>query len=509
MACVTPRMNSRLLSILGAASCAWLSASAGCEKPDAHARSVRQAENTLLTVGLGGSAAAPREVLEKKYAEALQALNDESARSDEAKAINAALAASAVGGQAEIACAAYREADARLLAAYIRAKASVSLYREQSGLAASVKGYDPSADVSAFDAEQAKRRAELESAKQALKANEDRLADIRGRSKAKADQAASIMESLGPRRERLLNAIGSERASLAEALNKERRSAELLMKDAELLSAEADRYAPLSGELLLSVRQVERQIESLENAKQRARQLADSREAIGRDAESAARTTGEEAARDLESMRTLLEEVVRPAFETAASKLGQYTGKVGQSRGGPEQRLLSINQGFAAQGVGALHREFGESVGRAALLMQQAADATPALSNAGELRSAAEALAARSKEALTEALQQFEKAKSSFESGGGSPEVKQRLESLAQRVQAMWVGLGGIPPEEPAPALEEAAPVPEEGSEPGADASMSTDPSQEQSPSEAAADQQAPDESSAPEGSSTEPPPER
>jgi hypothetical protein len=435
----------------------------GCDRQDSASRAIEEAKTHLATAGAGGSAAAPKYVLDKKFKEAIAALKA-SEGSESTGALQSAIEAGALGGQGDVAADAFRQADARLLAALNVAKAKVNLYTDQRALEAALKGYDPQGDIAHFDDQVKERERELAEAKRALSENTSKVDALRAEARDKAFRGQSMMESVGVQREQMMNASPGERAALASQVSAVRRDAELVMKDSELLEAEAARIAPRSGELELLVRQAERQIAALNAAKDRARDLAKSRADASAEAARGAETTAREVAEAVALVRKVFDEEVKPAFDAAAAKLSQSASKLTQSRGGPDQKLLTLMNGSAAQSLGSLQREFGESVARSATVLGLAAALTPAVEGASEWSKAAAELRAQSMQAMETALEQYEKATSAFDSAGGSAEVRERVEALAARVEQTRIRLGGKKPEEPAPAEGE-APTPESPAE--------------------------------------------
>lgn len=468
-------------------------AAGGCERSDPQSRAIGEASNTMLATGVGGSSPAPRATLDKNFKQVLATLKEGGDGDDATKAIMAALGGNALGGQGEIAAAGFREADGHLLSAVGEAKARLGLYVEQRSLATALDGYDPEADVARFDAAMKEREKALVAAERALDDVKKRVETTRGKAKGKADQGRGMMERLGGLRQRLMDASSEDRPGLAAELNKARREAEGVMKESELLEAEAETISPLLIERSLAVEEVERQIASLEVAKSRARELAASRAAGAAEATKGAEQTGAEVAQVIAEVRRVLAEEVKPAYESAAAMFNQEAAKYSQSRNGPDQKLLKLTAGSAAQSIGALHREYAASLGRVGQVLALAGKIQPEIEGAEEFRAAAEAIEGERKQALAAALEQYDKARSAFESGG-SGDLRERLEALSARVTEAWVALGGTPPEEPKaeepPPAEEVAPAPEAEGE----VQPAKDP--------------APETESAPESAETPPPPE-
>lgn len=430
----------------------------GCGREDSASRAIAEAKTHLVTAGAGGSAAAPKDVLEKKFKEAIASLKPGEG-SDSSKALQSAIEAGALTGQGDAAAGTYRRADARLLASLNKAKARLNLYTDQRALATALEGYDPKADIASFDDQINERERELAEAKKAHAANLSKVEALRADAGEKASRGQSMMQSVGALRQQLMDAQPVDRAALALQLNTARREAELVMKDSELVDADAARIAPHSGELALLVQQAERQIASLNAAKDRARALAKSRAETSAEAARGAEQTAGEVVESISEVRRVLDEEVKPAFDAAIAKLTQAAGKFAQSRGGADQRLLTLMNGTAAQAVGSLQREGGESTARVATILEIASKAKPPIAGASEWAQAAQTLREQSKQAFETALEQYEKAKSALDSAGGSGDVKERIEALAARVEQTRIRLGGKAPEAPAPeAAPEAAP---------------------------------------------------
>lgn len=457
--------------IVATAACVALLAG-GCERRDPATRAINETKNTLLAAGSGGSAAAPAETLQKNYAQAIATIKDDGA-SEATKAINAAIAANILHGQGGLEAEQFRRADAALLRDMATARAKLGLYIEQQALATALSGYDPKADLAAFDAQIKQREQELADAKKRHEANESRVAGIKARASAKAEEGRAAMQALGSMRAALPEASADDRPALAQRLNEGRRRAERLMKESDLLEAEAAQFAPESTGLALEVNRVEHQIASLNTAKESARGLAESRRSTSAEAARGAEATATELSEAVRAVRASLAEHVKPAYEAALGKLNQAAGKFGQARGGPDQNLLALTGGAAAQSIGALQREYAEVLARVADLLNSAGSVQPAIPGASEFAQAGEETAAESKQILDAAFQQYEKAKSAVRSGG-SAELRERVDQLAARINETWVMLGGTPPEEEklseSPESDEASPAPEAESDVAPDA---------------------------------------
>lgn len=426
----------------------------GCDRPDPQSRAIAEARNTLAATGAGGSAAAPRESLDKNYGKVLATIRQTGDGSDAGKAIASAIEAGALSGQGDLAADEFRRAQGVLRSELNAAGALLRLYSEQRGLEASLAGYDPNSDIARFDDLIAERTREREASMRALAEQKKQVDDLLARSRSLAEQAKGMMQSQAALRQRLIDASSAERPALAEQLHKARREAESVVKESEILEAEAAKIEPITGEIELRVRQVERQIESLNAAKERARDLARSRAAQADEARRAAERTSGELTEAVNAALAVLNDQVKPAFNAALSKMSQAASKYGQSRGGPDQRLLSVSSGSAALAMGGLQREYGESLRLASTLVDLASRARPPLAHAEEFAAASAALADESRQANEAALQQYEKARSLFQAGGGTAEARERLDRLSARLNETWIRLGGKPPEEPPAATE-------------------------------------------------------
>ncbi|MDX2116419.1 MAG: hypothetical protein SFZ24_12485 [Planctomycetota bacterium] len=448
-----------LLALLaGAASLA------SCERADPRTEAMVRSRDTFSAVGSGGSAAAPSEVLSKGYQSVLGELSGAGSPDDQAMAaLFSAMNAHALSGQGDLAAAKFREADARLMRATNAAAATLKLLVDQRSLARALEGYDPSADIARFQSEAQAKRGELEQVRGRLAEATRRVEAIRAEAAQKLEQSRGMREALAPLQARLTEATSAERGAAAEKLHEERRRADAVAREGELLEARAVREAPAIGELELEVARVERQIEMLEQAAQRARDAATRRAEESRAAAEAARSTEAEARTVVAEVLRVVNEEVTPAFEEARGKMQSAASKLASARGGPAQQVLSSATGAAAQLLGALHREHGEALSRAAQVVESAL-LDPPIGGAEGVAEAAAGLRSAAEAARAAALEQYEKARGIFESGG-SGEAGERLQRLSTRVNEMWVRLGGKAPEAaPESPAEPAAETPAEGS---------------------------------------------
>lgn len=424
----------------------------GCERDDANERAIVESRNTLTAAGSGGSVSPPRAALDRSYSQVLATIRRVEGGSASEPEIAAAIGALASWGQGGLASSSYRDADSRLLAALNNAKALLDLCVRQHALASALQGYDPSADVQRFEAEVRERQTELNSIRQALEANEALVGSLRARAEEQAEGARGMMQSLASMRARLTEATPEERAEVARRLQELRRQAEAVMKESEVLTAEAERVAPLSAELRFELERVERQIGLLESAKEGVNLLSRQRADASAEALRSAESASADLAEALGEVLRIFREEVQPAYQSASAMLSNAASQLSRARGGPDQRVLATAVGYALQGAASLHREFSESAGRAALILEMSAAIRPAIPRADMFEKTAAAMREDARAAVQAALEQYERARASFASGGGSGDLRDRLDRVASRIDEMRIRLGATPDAPPADA---------------------------------------------------------
>lgn len=444
-------IRSRVSPLAPVLCAAMMVALAGCEKQDSESIAIAKARNTLEALDTGGIAAPPTNRSER-FAEAAKAVASITG-SDPSAALAQALGGTAILGQAELAQAAYRERDSELLRLVAAARAKLNLYQRQRGLAASLSNYNPQPEIDGYEQVIGQRNKELAALEVELRSNDARVAELRSQAQAKSEQGRSMRESSASLEQSLLSADSSSRPGLAEQVRVARRAADAVLKEADLLEVQAARYAPTSGELQLKVQQVRRQIESLEKAIAGARERDQSMKRQSAEATTAAEAAGTEAQAAVAAVVSHANDSVKPAFDSAVSLIAQASSKLnaGRSSGGAAQQA---SVGLAAHAEGAFRREFAESLSRVAALLADAGSITPAIPGGDGFASEAKTFSEQGAEASKAALEAYERAQSSFSSGGGGA-TGERLQKLSAAIDAFLVERGLKKPPEPEPAASE------------------------------------------------------
>jgi predicted nucleic acid-binding Zn-ribbon protein len=446
----------RSVMMCTAASLALLAG--GCDGSDDTGTSIAKSRNTLEALGSGGTAAAPPSLRDRQFGEAAGAVGKASG-SGSSEALAQALGGQALAGQAELAMRDYRVADGQLLRLMSVARAKLRLYNDQRALAAALSTYNPQPDIDKFDQSLAERRSELAKVREALAANDAKVQGILDQAKAKADEGRAMREAAASLEQSLLAASAQDRAAQAEQVRTARRAVDAVLRQADELEVQAARVAPTSAELRLQVAQVERQIESLEKAKAGARERFETERRQSAEASRAADTAATELDAAIDAVLTHFDEKSRPTFDAAQSKLSQASSKVGAARtsGGASAQVAS---GLVAHAQASMQREFAEALGRVAALVDEAAKLQPGTPGASRFATRAAETSEQHKAAVASAAEMYDRAKSSFGSGGGG-DTGERVQRLAALLEQRASALAGRP--EPAPEGE----APQDGSSEG------------------------------------------
>ncbi len=438
---------------LGLAAMLALS-SGGCDRHDEVAQTIAKTRNTLEALAAGG--AAPQTLRHAKYQEIVSALTPIAQQSNgESVSLAQALLGEALAGQGEIAADAFRSADQELLRAVSAASAALNLYVEQRALEASLTGYSPEADIATFSRTSDERRKERTSAVNALAETVSQRDQLLERASSIAGQGQALRENEAKLRTQASAAPAAERLPLVESAQRLRRQWEALLKQAEELRAEAAQFDPLIVETELTIKQSDRQLASLDQARESARARAESLRTESVAAGRAADQAAEVVTIAFDAVLAAINEGSIPAFEEAQSKYDQALTRVGSARGVASRPGATVSAATIAHALGSLRREQGESLARVAFLLEQAGKARPALAGAGEYAATAQRLRTQAIEVLQAAADAYERASASFESsdGGGSQDVSERMSRLARELSELRRSITGEP--EPEPALEE------------------------------------------------------
>lgn len=459
----------------------------GCSGEDETTAAIKQARNTLVSLGSGGSAAPPIAMRESRLQEVVGTLQRASSgASGDNNAILAGVLGEALSAQGDILADRFREVDARMLTALNRADATINLLREQRSLATALEGYDPATDLSTLNEAARQLGEQLSRVRSMLQDNE---AGVR----ALIDEADSVEAAVRPLideetrlREEMLLASPGARSGLAERAREVRRQREEASVRAEGLRAEAERYGPRSQEVELQIRQIETQIGSVESTKARLTEKAQAQAQQARAAREQAEQTARLVGELLTGVVTLVREEIQPRASEALAKYAEASSRFGQARSGPSRAVVAALGGTTQLSIASLQREYAESLSRAAALLADAGSITPAVSGGAGFGEAAKAMREEAKAAMQAAGEAYQNASDGL---SGSEALSNRLASRAREIRGepepppeeefseepdqQWAPEDGgeepaAHPDDPDAAPEEPAhETPEEGADPG------------------------------------------
>lgn len=429
--------------VLGVGLVVALAGVSGCDGQDEATVAIESARNTLASVS--GSSAVPASMREQKLGQVVSALQQASGDAgEESGAIIAGLMGDALAGQADILASRFRDADARLLRALNRADSLLNLLRTQRSLADALSGYDPTEDLAALDEQARELGSRLASTQEALEANEARIGELRQQAEGLEARTSELAERENELRRQMNFAGSAERPEVARRAYEVRREREVALREAEALRVLAERMAPASAEIRLSIRQVETQIGSIEATKQMLREKQrterEASEAARREAESVAARVGEAA----QEVLAIVRDDLQPAASAALSKYGEAASKWNQARSGPSRSVASTRAAAVQHAIASVQREYAESLTRAARVLGEAGGVRPPVEGSAQLREAAEQMVNEAEEALGAAADAYEAASSGLASGEGGGGLGERLARIAREIRG-----------EPEPVVEE------------------------------------------------------
>jgi len=289
---------------------------------------------------------------------------------------------------------------------------------------------------------------QLAATQQALTANDARIKELMDQAQSLESQTSALAERENDLRKSMNFASSEQRPEIARRAYEARRDREIAYREAEALRVQAERVAPLSTEIQLSIRQLETQIGSIEATKQMLREKQRTEQAASEGARREADATAGLVREAAQGVLAIVTEELQPAASEALSKYGEAASRWNQARSGPSRTLANIRAAAVQHGIGSLQREYAESLARAARLLGEVGGLRPAINGSQAFRDAAEQMVTEAGEALIAAADAYESASSGLASGEGQGGLGERLARLAREIR-------GEP--EPAPAPEEEA----------------------------------------------------
>jgi hypothetical protein len=404
-----------------------------CDREPQSAKTLREQSDKLEVLGTGGSAG-PAKAQANTFKETttkLAGLGD-----GKVAAAGMTLVSGAHTGLADEQIAALEEKERAATAKLNEVQAALAVYAGVSSVAAVAESYDPTGDLSDASKAKAEREKSAEDARARLAVIERQIAELRAAVKAKNDAADAKMLEFNEAMARTTSMTATQALPIVQAAHKAKREADALKLEAGKVEAQLDVTIPLANELRLLVEQSVNQAKSLDD---RAAEL----NAKKSNSVRLAATAREEASKAKDEIRKLVGELeslrsgeVQSAGESALNTLSQAV-KAAQAAGTEVPGGSKLALGTAKQKVGDVHATRARGYQAYAALLTDLAKAEPKLPDAGDYATRAQAAKAAADEAIQAARAAYAEAGSAFNGVQVTGEVKQRLQALGARLQAM------------------------------------------------------------------------
>jgi hypothetical protein len=464
----TSRRRRALLIALLAAGTA-LAPLAGCGR-DADEQSLNEASIRLSAMSKGPGNAVPEAVARDVYQEVIGSL-EQIASGGGAQAADAALLLSeaqrGLAGHADNdAGAAHRNAQLR----HAGIRAALRGWQMHSAAAEAAASYDPAPELAELDRE-IRARQDLAAQERQRKADiEAEIASLLGQVTERMTEASELRARAGELRLEIPRVSATEGLELTNQIRTLSRRADGLELEARALKVQSDR-------LNLDLRAAEVEIDKLVNQIEllgQSRAAVQARAATAEAEAARSRAEAQQAATRLAELLDTGENALSPMMDGPVAEAARNAASRYAMAARSARQALTVRRsgaqlaiGQAQQGLGTTHWKHAIGLDAYAHLLEELAQARPALPAAGEYASRAAAAREAATEAKRAAYDAFREARSAFSATGARDDTAQRLEAVSAMLDtiARSVGEGVIDAEAlqqietPDPAQPEAEPA--------------------------------------------------
>ncbi len=409
--------------------------SAGCEEEDQSNATIREASHIMAAINAGGGASATAPHREDSYDRIIRMLEPVIRSSDgSAKAAAQVITAQAMAGKGRFEAQRAIQIEDRCSMLISSAHNEADLFAAHSGLAGALVMYDAQPE---FDDLQTQTDAvidEVEAARSRVRGIDDRVAQLRERSDAARDEAATQRRHETELRSEAVSVSAAERRDLIkEAVGYQRKAdtfeAEFVMIDAGIEQLERTRTS-VQADLDRLVTQRTLLEEADRNAQHRAQVSANESQSAETAAfEAARRLRG--IVREIETLRTTeLGDAYAQAQSTidGASATLHAGARADTSREGKSSN--DVNSGLIHQSLGKLHKSRATGAAGYAALLARLVETEPALPDRNDYLGMLDRAETDRDEALAAAQSAFGEAADALESARGSEKMQSRIQGV-------------------------------------------------------------------------------
>lgn len=404
-----------------------------CDREPQSAKTLREQGDKIEVLGTGGSAG-PKNAQANTFKEASTKL----AGLGQGKVASAGmtLVSSAQTGLADAQIELLNDKEEAAASKLNEIQGVLAVYTSASSVAGVAESYDPSADLADAAKSKVEREKTAEETRARLATIDKQIAELRAQIKAKTDAADVKMVEYNQAMARTNSMKATEALPVVQAANKAKREADALKLDAGKVEAQLDVTTPLADELKLFVDQSVNQAKSLDDraAELNAKKAASVRlAAAGREEAVKAKDEIKKLVGELDALRA---GEVENAGQAALTTLSQ-AAKSAQSATTDAPGGAKLALGTAKQKSGDVYATRARGFQSYATLLKALSKAEPKLPDAADYTTKAEAASKAAEEAIKSARSAYGDAGNAFSSAQVTGDVKQRLQALGAKLQAM------------------------------------------------------------------------
>ncbi|MBK7405450.1 MAG: hypothetical protein IPJ41_12660 [Phycisphaerales bacterium] len=464
----TPRARARthVTRVIALAGCLGVATLAGCSRsPGEQALSDASIKLASLDVGVGSQM--PEGVASATYNEVIQTLSAFSKGQDALAADASVLIASAQRGLGIRAASGAASLEKLAIDKFPGIRARLRAWQMYNAAAAAAGSYDPAPELARIDQDTRARQGEAEQARAKKAAIEKQIGELLAQVADRIGKASALRDQAGTLQLKIAGVSATEGLELAKQVRDLSRQADELELEARGLQGQADRLEIDLRAATVEIDKLASQIELLgqSRAAVQARDKAakeDAARARG-DAQQAAVEIGQRVDSGDGALTPFREQQIEPK---AAEAMKFLNSAVTSANNGKSARKSNaqIAIGQAKQSLADAEWTSALGLDAYAQLLEELANARPALPAAAEYATRSKDARAAATEAKQAAYDAYQAAKSAYEASGATGATRELIDQVSTRLNAISRRVGdGVVDAEAMGALEDPEPSADEG----------------------------------------------
>jgi len=337
----------------------------------------------------------------------------------------------------------------------------VGQYSLHTAVAAAAHGFDTSKELAEIAASKLDKDTMAASERERLAVIQKQVNDLRAQAKIRIDAADKAEAEYTRLMQSALQLSATDASPIVAQANTHKRESDVNRLAGSKLEAQADEVAPLITEITAMIDQLTNQKKNLEQSETTLAVHADAARAEAKAAEAAAHAAAVEIDKGVLAIDKLRAGELEEAFGRATGLFNKAVAAA-KDAAGVSPAAGKVALGDAQQSMADMYWQRAQGLRAYALFLESLSAVQPPLPNAPDYTKKAADARTQEKEALENATQRLEAAKSAFASAQVKGDAKEGLQALSAMLEASMGVVAGnatdLSPPAPAAAAPETAP---------------------------------------------------